>query len=124
MPRTTVNRLDHCHFLGAARGLAEQRFWERVMGATIEEVGISEDFGATAHSGVTCIFCGLPTRLHATAPTPFETHLSHPASHVSIVRCEICGKEATYLSREVAEFGDVFRARRTPWAEKEYECVK
>lgn len=94
------------------------------MAAIVEEVEVSGDFAATAHSGVTCIFCGLPTPVRATAPKAFETHLSHPASHVSIVRCEICGKEATYLSREVAEFGDVFRARRMSWAEKEYEFVK
>jgi len=82
------------------------------MGVRIEEVEFSQDFKAAAHSGVTCIFCGLPTPVRATEQKPAETCPSRPTSHISIVRCEICGKEAPYLSGEVAEFGDVFRARR------------
>lgn len=89
------------------------------MGAIIEEVEFNRDPEETAHSGVTCIFCGLPTPAHAPAKKTFEAYPPQPSRRVSLVRCEICGKEAPYLSSEVTEFGEVFRVRRTALVEKE-----
>jgi hypothetical protein len=83
------------------------------MESVTEQVDFTGHSGVAARKGVKCIFCGLPTPLPAASDAAFETQGSQSASHVSIVRCEICGKEAAYLSREVGEFGDLFRARRT-----------
>jgi len=90
------------------------------MGSVIEQVDLSRDSEAPSHSGVTCIFCGLPTPVRVTSQKVLATYPPRPSSRVSIVRCEICGKEAPYLSEEVADFGEVFRERRVSLSVKEY----
>ena len=75
------------------------------MGITIEETEVNGDLQATLLTGVTCIFCGLPTPVHSHAPKQTEVGRPQSSTHVSLVRCEICGKEAPYLSSEVTEFG-------------------
>lgn len=82
------------------------------MGPMVEADEPSQGSEVRSHAGVTCIFCGLPTPVRAVALKPHATDLSTPVRHVSIVRCEVCGKEAPYLSHEVSEFGEVFQSRR------------
>ena len=55
---------------------------------------------AIAHKGVTCIFCGTRT------PVRLEPALKHafvPIFHLglSVIRCDTCGKEAQYQTKEI-----------------------
>ena len=53
------------------------------------------------HKGVVCLFCGTCTSLSAQAQ---QRHAAHPDEHrVSIIRCQLCGKEAVYLSAEIVD---------------------
>jgi hypothetical protein len=79
------------------------------MGIIIEETEVKGDLQATLFKGVTCIFCGLPTPVDSHAPEKAEAGWPQSSTRVSLVRCEICRKEAPYLSREVTEFGDIVR---------------
>jgi hypothetical protein len=90
------------------------------MEAIIEAIEVSRDSELGVQTGVTCIFCGLPTPVRAATRKAFEMHLPQPMSHISIVRCEICEKEAPYLSKEVSDIGEIFRARGIPSVEKQY----
>jgi len=90
------------------------------MGAIIEEVELNRGSEQTHLSGVTCIFCGLPTPVHASVQRGTGTNPSQPTRHISLVRCEICGKEAPYLSCEVAEFAEVSWAGRRVWVAQEH----
>lgn len=80
------------------------------MGATIEAVGPMQHPEAATRSGVVCIFCGLPTPARASSEGTFATHLPRPITRVSLVRCEVCGKEAPYYADEITEFGKILRA--------------
>ena len=85
------------------------------MGATIEAVGLRQDPETATQSGVVCIFCGLPTPVRASSEGTFATHLRRPSTRVSLVRCEVCGKEALYHAEEVTEFeGNSRRIWRQP----------
>ena len=90
------------------------------MGAIIEAVQTSQHRGTTAHKGVVCIFCGLPTRVQTSGEGTSATHEPRPdlpglelqpvpGRRLSIVRCEICGKEAPYLAHEIIQFGEELR---------------
>ena len=79
------------------------------MGIVIEQAELKRDLRTTIRKGVTCIFCGLPTPVYAPAQESVETRSLSSRTHISLVRCEICGKEAPYLSSEVTEFGNGFR---------------
>jgi hypothetical protein len=79
------------------------------MGATIEAIEVSQHPGTTTHSGVVCIFCGLPTPVQTAREGTFTTDVFRLDRRVSLVRCEVCGKEAPYLAYEIAEFGEMFR---------------
>jgi hypothetical protein len=86
--------------------------WEIDMGIIIEEAEQKPDLRTAICKGVTCIFCGLPTPVFAPAQKNAETRSLLSRTHVSLVRCEICGKEAPYLSSEVTEFGNGFRTEK------------
>lgn len=63
------------------------------MRATIEAATVIQKPGTIPHEDVTCIFCGLQTPVPASGTSKFTSNFPH---HISIVRCEVCGKEAPY----------------------------
>jgi len=73
------------------------------MGANIEAVIVSQKLETIPCKGVTCMFCGLPTPLPPSVPSKL--------SHISIVRCKLCGKEAPYRACDIIEFGGKCQAR-------------
>ena len=77
------------------------------MTAAIEAVQLSQRPEAATHSGVICIFCGRPTPAPASCEGTLAAHVGRPNRRVSIVRCEVCGKEAPYLVHEITEFGEM-----------------
>jgi hypothetical protein len=77
------------------------------MGANIEAVIVSRKFETVTRKEVTCIFCGLPTPVPASDPSKFGSHVP---SRISIVRCNICGKEAPYRACDIFEFGEKCQA--------------
>jgi hypothetical protein len=79
------------------------------MGATIEAVQVSQHSESATQSGVVCIFCGLPTPVQTAREGTFTTDVFQLDRRVSIVRCEVCGKEAPYPAYEITEFGEMFR---------------
>jgi len=82
------------------------------MGAMIEAVELRQDTETATRSGVVCIFCGLPTPARASSEGAFATHAPRPRpnTRVSLVRCEVCGKEALYHAEEITEFGEILGA--------------
>jgi ribosomal protein S14 len=81
------------------------------MGTTIELVTALRKPETTTRKGVTCIFCGLATAIPASGPGKFASHVPRSNPRVSIVRCEICGKEAPYPIREILEFRETSRVQ-------------
>ena len=79
------------------------------MGAIMEALQVSQTPETATHSGVVCIFCGLPTPVQTCHKDTGTTSTSRDNRRVSIVRCEVCGKEAPYRADEITEFGEVFR---------------
>ena len=90
------------------------------MGAIIEAVQTSQHPETTAQRGVVCIFCGLPTPVQTPGEKTSATLPSRPdlrglqvqpapGHRLSLVRCEMCGKEAPYLAHEITEFGEGLR---------------
>jgi hypothetical protein len=79
------------------------------MGAIIEAVQVNQHPETATHSGVVCIFCGLPTPVQTSGEGTSATHAPRPNRRVSIVRCEVCGKEAPYPAHEITEFGEMLR---------------
>ena len=79
------------------------------MGAISEAVQIRQHADTAAHSGVVCIFCGLPTPVQTCGEGTSATLPPRPNRRLSIIRCEICGKEAPYLAHEITEFGEGLR---------------
>jgi hypothetical protein len=77
------------------------------MGTPIETISLSQNPERITHEEVTCIFCGLPTPVPASDPSKFASHVPR---HLSIVRCEVCGKEAPYRTCDIFEFGVMVRA--------------
>jgi hypothetical protein len=78
------------------------------MGAIIEAFQVNQHPETATHSGVVCIFCGLPTPVHTSGEGTLATHVPRANHRVSIVRCEVCGKEAPYHAHEITEFGEIF----------------
>jgi hypothetical protein len=78
------------------------------MAANSEAVILSQTRETITRKEVTCIFCGLPTPVPASSPSKFASHVPR---HISIVRCELCGKEAPYRARDIFDVG-VMRAAR------------
>lgn len=72
------------------------------MGANIEAFVVGQTLKTITRKEVTCIFCGLPTPVHAPGPGKFA---GHAPSSLSIVRCNLCGKEAPYRACDILEFG-------------------
>ena len=79
------------------------------MGAIMEALQISQIPETEMHSGVVCIFCGLPTPVQTSREGTVATNVPRNNHRVSIVRCDVCGKEAPYPANEITEFGEVFR---------------
>ena len=78
------------------------------MGANIEAAIVSRELDTITRKEVTCIFCGLPTPV----PTSGDSRLSsHVSPRISIVRCNVCGKEAPYRACDIFEFGEMLGAR-------------
>ena len=80
------------------------------MGATIETISVSQNPETVTLEEVTCMYCGLPTPVPASGISKIASHFPR---HISIVRCEVCGKEAAYRTCELLELGEVCRARRS-----------
>jgi hypothetical protein len=80
------------------------------MGANIEAVRVSQNKLETiTRNEVTCIFCGRPTPVPASGPSKFASHVPR---RISIIRCKVCSKEATYRACDIVfEFGEMCRAR-------------
>ncbi len=78
------------------------------MGPITEAVQTNERPDTATHNGVVCIFCGLPTPVQTSREGAATTNATRSNHRVSIIRCEICGKEAPYPAHEIAEFGGVF----------------
>lgn len=76
------------------------------MGAMIAAVELRQETETATRSSVVCIFCGLPTPTRAASEGTFATHAPRPNTRVSLVRCEVCGKEALYHAEEITEFGE------------------
>jgi hypothetical protein len=74
------------------------------MGANIEVTMVSQKLEAMTRKEVNCIFCGLPTPVPAPGPGKFA---GYAPSSLSIVRCNLCGKEAPYRASEVLEFDEI-----------------
>jgi hypothetical protein len=77
------------------------------MGAIIEAVQVNQHPEPVTHAGVVCIFCGQATSVQTSREGAFVAYAFRPDRHVSIVRCDVCGKEATYLAHEITEFGEM-----------------
>jgi hypothetical protein len=78
------------------------------MDANFEAVIVSQTLKTISRKEVTCIFCCLPTPVHASGPSKF---VSHAPRHIFIVRCKLCGKEAPYRPCDTFEFGEMRGAR-------------
>lgn len=90
------------------------------MGTSVQGDPVSQDSESITH-GVTCIFCGLPTPVHTSSQKSLGGYYPEASGRVTLVRCEVCGKEAPYLAHEIGEFVERFRARNASYAmEKEY----
>jgi hypothetical protein len=75
------------------------------MGATVEAIQVSQYPESATHRGVVCIFCGLPTPVQESREGAVRTtQIPRANRRTSIVRCEVCGKEALYRSYEIVEF--------------------
>jgi len=81
---------------------------ESTMDANAEAVIVSQKPETITRTEVTCIYCGLPTPVPASAPSKFASHV---ARHISIVRCKLCGKEAPYRACDIFEFSEMCGAR-------------
>jgi hypothetical protein len=73
------------------------------MGATIEAVIADQNPEIMTRSEVICIFCGLATPVPASGPRVRASHVARKTSGISIVRCDVCGKEAPYPPRDIRE---------------------
>jgi hypothetical protein len=69
------------------------------MGINIEATVLNQNFESIIHKEVTCIFCGLPTPVPAVGARKYA---SQNPSSISIVRCNVCGKEAPYRACDVS----------------------
>jgi hypothetical protein len=72
------------------------------MGATIHTTSVSHDVKRITHNEVACIYCGLPTPVPVSGSGQLA---SHATPRTSIIRCEVCGKEAPYRARDIVESG-------------------
>ena len=90
------------------------------MGASVEAVQLSQRPETATHRGVMCIFCGLPTPVQESHEGTAPTDAPRRNRRVSIVRCEVCGKEAQYRSYEISELeGELPAASSIFWFAKE-----
>jgi hypothetical protein len=78
------------------------------MCAAIETIRSGQISEAIIQEEVTCIFCGLPTPVPAWETSKFGSRLPR---HISIIRCEVCGKEAPYPTCDFIELSELCRAR-------------
>ena len=60
------------------------------MGTPIETFSLNQNPETIIRYEVTCLFCGLPTPVPVPGPLTFACHVPR---HISIVRCELCGKD-------------------------------
>jgi hypothetical protein len=81
------------------------------MGTNVDAGIVSQDARTINHQEVKCIFCGLPTTVPvlglSTLPNRFP-------SHISIVRCQLCGKEAPYRNCDISEVSKKCEAQDHP----------
>ena len=75
------------------------------MGAAVEAVKAVQNSATITRREVICIFCGLPTPVSALGPSGRASREARNTSGISIVRCEVCGKEAPYPPRYIREVG-------------------
>jgi hypothetical protein len=80
------------------------------MGTPIESISLNQNPETVIRYEVTCLFCGLPTPVPVPGPLTFACHVPR---HISIVRCELCGKEAPYRTRDIVQSSAICRARRS-----------
>jgi hypothetical protein len=73
------------------------------MGPTIEAVIADQNPDTMSRREVICIFCGLATPAPASGPRVGASHVARKTSGISIVRCDVCGKEAPYPPRDIRE---------------------
>jgi hypothetical protein len=65
-------------------------------------------------TGVICLYCGVHTPLPVSASRGLSTDaiaMSNPP--LSIVRCQVCGKEAPYLADEIVVFKGMLKTLRS-----------
>jgi hypothetical protein len=90
------------------------------MSASVQAVQLSQQPETETHSGVVCIFCGLPTPVQDSREGAAPRDVLCPNRRVMLVRCEVCGKEAPYRSYEVSAFGEMpFGHSSSVWFAKE-----
>jgi len=56
------------------------------------------------HNGVICLFCGKVNMLPAQAERRQFASPAESGLRASIVRCDLCSKEALYLFEEIVDF--------------------
>jgi len=78
------------------------------MGTIIEAVSVSRTIETITRKEVACIFCAQPTPVPAPCPSKFASHVPRD---ISIVRCQVCGKEAPYPACDIFELGEICRTR-------------
>jgi hypothetical protein len=78
------------------------------MCAAIETIRSGQIPEAIIQKEVTCIFCGLPTPVPAKETSKVGGRLP---CHISIIRCEVCGKEAPYPTSDFLELSEMCRVR-------------
>ena len=76
------------------------------MCAAIETILSGQISEAISQKEVTCIFCGLPTPVPARGTSKVGSLLPR---HISIIRCEVCGKEAPYPTSDFIELSEMRR---------------
>jgi hypothetical protein len=55
------------------------------------------------HKGVICLFCGKSTHLPPQVERRLSASPAESAYRPSILRCDLCGKEALYLPEEIVD---------------------
>ena len=64
------------------------------MGGTVVVACADQDSETITPREVICIFCGSATPLPASVPRGRASHVARNTRGISIVRCDVCGKEA------------------------------
>jgi hypothetical protein len=62
-----------------------------------------------SHGGVICVHCGMHISLPSFTNGSSSGTSSEPERHISIARCDTCGKEAPYLASDIIVIAEVYR---------------